>query len=64
MTVDKSSKQKFFFNPKGIINPSYGTLINSKVVGKNYDFYMISQHCNRGTVKPIHYEVIYTDSEI
>lgn len=62
MTVDMASKQKFFLSNRNIVNPAHGTLINSKVVGNNYDFYMISQQCNRGTVKPIHYEVVYTDS--
>lgn len=59
-----SSKQKFFLETKKIVNPFFGTLINSKVVGKNYDFYLISQHCNRGTVKPVHYDVIYNDSSL
>lgn len=47
-----------------MINPSSGTLINSKVVGNHYDFYMVSQQCNRGTVKPVHYQVLYSDSSI
>lgn len=63
MTVNKSSTQKFFSNQKGgVSNPSHGTLINNKVVSNNYDFYLISQHCNKGTVKPAHYEVLYCDS--
>lgn len=62
--VDLSSKHKFFLQKQDITNPSYGTLINSQVVGRNYDFYMISQHCNRGTVKPVHYDVRYTDSNL
>lgn len=64
LTVNKNSKQKFFLQGRTITNPSYGTLINTKVVSKNYDFYLISQHCNRGTVKPIHYKVLYTDSKM
>ena len=64
LTVNKNSKQKFFLQGRTITNPSYGTLINTKVVSKNYDFYLISQRCNRGTVKPIHYKVLYTDSKM
>ena len=62
LIVNKSSSQKFFATHRGITNPSHGTLINSKVVSNKYDFYLISQHCNKGTVKPAHYEVLYTDS--
>lgn len=62
LNVDKSSSQKFFSNHKGVCNPGHGTLINNKVVSSNYDFYLISQHCNKGTVKPAHYEVLYSDS--
>lgn len=64
LTANKNSKQKFFAEGRAIGNPSYGTLINSKIVSKFYDFYLISQHCNRGTVKPIHYKVLYTDSKM
>lgn len=62
MNVNKSSTQKFFSNAKGVCNPSHGTLVNTKVVSNNYDFFLISQHCNKGTVKPAHYEVLYCDS--
>ena len=64
MTANKSSKQKFFLQGRNIANPGYGTLVNSKVVSKNYDFYLIAQHCNRGTVKPVHFKVLFTDSKI
>ena len=59
--ADKHSKQKFF-PINSIKNPTFGTLVNEKVVTEKYDFYMISQQCNRGTVKPIHYRVLYNDS--
>lgn len=62
--VDLAAKQKFFMQKQNIVNPAFGTLINSKVVGKNYDFYMIAQHCNKGTVKPVHYEVLYNESHL
>lgn len=64
MTANKHSKQKFFSTNRNISNPGFGTLVNNKVVSKFYDFYLISQHCNRGTVKPIHYKVLYTDSKM
>lgn len=64
ITANKNSKQKFFSQGRTAINPTYGTLINSKIVSKYYDFYLIAQHCNRGTVKPIHYKVLFTDSKM
>lgn len=64
MTANKNSKQKFFLESRNMMNPGHGTLINSKVVSKNYDFYLIAQQCNRGTVKPVHYKVLFTDSKI
>jgi hypothetical protein len=64
LTANKGSKQKIFMQSRIISNPGYGTLINNKIVSKYYDFYLVTQHCNRGTVKPIHYKVLYTDSKI
>ena len=46
------------------MNPGFGTLVNSGIVTDNYDFYMIAQHCNMGTVKPAYYKVIYSDSKV
>ena len=39
-------------------------LINQKIVSQYYDFYMISQHCNMGTVKPVYYKVIHSTSKM
>ncbi len=64
LTANKNSKQKFFLQGRSITNPGYGTLVNSKIVSKFYDFFLIAQHCNRGTVKPVHYKVLYTDSKM
>lgn len=62
LTANKGSKQKFFLEGRSTVNPGYGTLVNNKIVSKYYDFFLIAQHCNRGTVKPVHYKVLYTDS--
>jgi aubergine len=63
--LDKNSSQKFFLE-KGdnILNPNSGTLINSEAVGKNFEFYLVAQQCNRGTVKPTYYKVAYSDSTL
>lgn len=61
--ADKKPKQKFFLNTKNrTSNPSFGTLVNKKVVGKGYQFFLISQNCNRGTAKPVHYKVLYNNT--
>lgn len=64
--VDKNVNQKLFkvMNDGKAANPSFGMLVNSDIVTANYDFYMIAQHCNMGTVKPAYYKVIYNDSKM
>jgi len=61
--IDKNASQKFFIQ-KGrgdLANPNSGTLVNSEAVSEFYDFYLIPQQCNRGTVKPTYFRVIYSD---
>ena len=63
--MDKNVNQKLFKDAGGkIVNPGFGTLVNSDIVTENYDFYMIAQHCNMGTVKPAYYKVIHSDSKV
>lgn len=63
--LDKNSSQKFFIEKgRDVVNPYSGTLINSEAVGKNFEFYLIAQVCNRGTAKPTFYKVAYTDSAL
>lgn len=63
--LDKNPSQKFFL-PKGrdVTNPASGALINSEAVGKDHEFYLIAQQCNRGTVKPTYYRVVYSESTL
>ena len=61
--MDKDANQKFFTERGNqTVNPSSGMLINSEAVGKGFEFYLIAQHCNRGTVKPTFYKVLYSDT--
>ena len=63
--LDKNSTQKFFVDKgRDIVNPSSGTIINGEAVGRSFEFYLIAQQCNRGTVRPAYYKVAYTDSSI
>jgi aubergine-like protein len=63
--VDKNSSQKFFMERGSeVVNPASGMLVNSEAVGKGFEFYLIAQHCNKGTVKPTYYRVVYSDSTL
>lgn len=41
-----------------------GTLVNEGMVSENYDFFLVSQHSNRGSTVPNHYRVIHCDSKM
>ena len=65
VVLDKDTNQKFFFEKgREFGNPQSGLLVNSEAVGKGFEFYLIAQQCNKGTVKPTFYKVIYNDSNI
>ncbi|CAL8126172.1 unnamed protein product [Orchesella dallaii] len=41
-------------------NPSPGTVVDDVItLPERYDFYLISQHSNRGTVSPVSYNILY-----
>jgi hypothetical protein len=61
MVNTKTSER--FFSDNGE-NVRAGTLINTDVVSKDYDFYLVSQNSNRGCIVPNHYKVIFTNSKI
>ena len=52
-----------FFTNRGD-NVRAGTLINTDVVTKDYDFFLVSQNSNKGCIVPNHYKVIYSDSKM
>eukprot|EP01097_Dermamoeba_algensis_P011811 TRINITY_DN92_c0_g1_i6.p1 TRINITY_DN92_c0_g1~~TRINITY_DN92_c0_g1_i6.p1 ORF type:complete len:708 (-),score=135.14 TRINITY_DN92_c0_g1_i6:114-2237(-) len=46
-------------------NPPPGTLVDTDVTTPNwYDFFLVSQSVNQGTVNPTHYHVIYDETSI
>ncbi|GAB1293874.1 Piwi-like protein 4 [Apodemus speciosus] len=46
-------------------NPPLGTVVDSEATRPEwYDFYLISQTANRGTVSPTYYNVIYDDNAL
>jgi len=63
--LDTNSNQKFFADRgRDIANPQSGMLVNSDAVANGFEFYMVAQQCNRGTVKPTFYKVLYSDSSL
>lgn len=61
--MDKDANQKFFADRgRETMNPSSGMLVNSEAVGKGFEFYLVAQQCNRGTVKPTFYKVLHSDT--
>jgi len=59
VVVNKRVNTRFF---AGTGNPQPGTLINKDVVGKHYNFYLLSHAAGRGTATPTHYNVVYDNS--
>jgi aubergine len=53
----------FFTQPNGQIgNPPPGTVVDTQCVSADsYDFYLVSQHVNQGTVTPTHYRIVHNE---
>ena len=67
MVNTKTSERFFSTDPTAggnAINVTAGTLVSKDVVSPFYDFYMISQACNKGSTVPNHYRVIFSDSKM
>jgi aubergine-like protein len=63
--VEKRIAQKFFHvDEEGYKNPPSGTLIDTTIVSRDYDFYLIAQNVQRGTATPTHYKVVYDTTGI
>lgn len=63
--VNLRNSERFFSGQEGNMrNVNPGTLVNSCVVSKNYDFFIVSQQSNKGSVVPNHYKVIFSDSRL
>jgi aubergine-like protein len=51
--------------PNGFDNPAPGSVLDHSVTRKNYyDFFLISQFVNQGTVTPTHYIVLHDTNEM
>jgi len=52
-----------YVNNREQTNPIPGAIIDHSITSKDlFDFYLVSQHVNQGTVTPTHYIVVYDDS--
>ncbi|CAD6194970.1 unnamed protein product [Caenorhabditis auriculariae] len=50
---------------KEVTNPNPGTVVDSVVTRpERYDFYMVPQYVNQGTVTPVSYNIIYDDTDM
>jgi len=61
--LEKRASEKFFMQETEFRNPPFGTVVDTTVVSKNYDFYLTSQNVTRGTATPIHYRVVYDTTD-
>ncbi|KAL1781902.1 piwi 4 [Sigmodon hispidus] len=64
VVVRKKSLLRFFTKSGHTVqNPPVGTVVDSEATRPEwYDFYLVSQTANRGTISPTYYNVIYDDN--
>ncbi|XP_041792667.1 piwi-like protein 1 [Chelmon rostratus] len=64
VVVKKRISSRFFAHINGkITNPPPGTIVDTEVTRPEwYDFYIVSQAVNTGSVSPTHYNVVYDTS--
>jgi len=60
----KTCERFFTAGENNIRNVPAGTLISTDIVSNFYDFYVVSQTSNKGSIVPNHYKVIYSDSKL
>jgi len=62
--VNVKTSERFFTEGSQTRNVPAGTVVASEIVSKEYDFYVVSQNSNRGSIVPNHYKVIHSDSKM
>eukprot|EP00178_Gracilaria_changii_P017800 TRINITY_DN5074_c0_g1_i1.p1 TRINITY_DN5074_c0_g1~~TRINITY_DN5074_c0_g1_i1.p1 ORF type:complete len:151 (+),score=14.92 TRINITY_DN5074_c0_g1_i1:1852-2304(+) len=62
--VNVKTSERFFTDGDEVKNVPAGTVISTDIVSKEYDFFVVSQNSNRGSIVPNHYKVIHSDSLI
>lgn len=61
--VNVKTSERFFTEGNNIRNVPAGTIVSTDIVSNYYDFYVVSQASNRGSIVPNHYKVIFSDSK-
>ena len=62
--INVKTSERFFTEGNNVRNVQADTVISSEIVSNFYDFYVVSQNSNRGSIVPNHYRVIHSDSKI
>eukprot|EP01117_Protostelium_nocturnum_P016842 TRINITY_DN6745_c0_g2_i1.p1 TRINITY_DN6745_c0_g2~~TRINITY_DN6745_c0_g2_i1.p1 ORF type:complete len:994 (-),score=216.74 TRINITY_DN6745_c0_g2_i1:22-3003(-) len=65
--VRKRIHTRFFWknnNSDTLLNPPPGTLVDSGIGAKGFDFFLVSQYASQGTVTPTHYHVVHNSTDI
>jgi len=62
--VTKRVNMRFFvINGQSLVNPLPGTVVDDVVTRpERFDFYMVPQFVNQGTVTPVNYNIIHDDN--
>lgn len=65
--VSKKINTRFFQRNNGseVRNPDPGTVIDNTVtLRERYEFFLVSQKCNQGTISPTNYNIIYDTTDL
>jgi aubergine len=62
--VNLRNSERFFTAENVPRNVPPGTLVSSTIVSKNYDFFIVSQQSNKGSIVPNHYKIITAESKL
>lgn len=63
--IDKRPREKFFVSKENHLhNPTLGTIINEQSNEKRSSFFLIPKNCQKSSVNPVHYQIIYNDSSL
>lgn len=66
IVTKKVNMRIFKGNPNSTLtNPDPGTVVDSVVTRpERYDFYLVPQYVNQGTVTPVCYNIIFDDTDL
>ena len=62
--INVKTSERFFTEGENTRNVPAGTVVASSIVSNFYDFYVVSQNSNKGSIVPNHYRVVHSDSKL